>query len=222
MTNSFLFALFGPAGKHLPPASSKAKRFRIADAGKQAVVNITKGGWKMKGDNNGKKSPKDEEKKGKNGNAQKDKNNKKQKGKREKDNNGKKRKFKRRKHDADEDEDDEDEEKMNDDFEKYLLHKDCDPSSKVNSSNLLKKMKKSQKKLAALKAKMQKLMLETIEESVKGMKDAKHDLPEEDLLTQEDKVEDIEEDVQEEDLPEDDFEEPPHVDAPRSRGAAML
>ena len=83
-------------------------------------------------------------------------------------------------------------------------------------------MKKSQKKQAALKAKMQKLMLETIEESVKGRKDAKQDLPEEDLLAEEDKAEDIEEDVQEEDLPEDDFEEPPHVDAPRSHGTAML
>ena len=33
---------------------------------------------------------------------------------------------------------------MNDDFEKYLLQQDHDPSSKVDLSNLLKKMKKSQ------------------------------------------------------------------------------
>ena len=107
MTNSFLIALFRPAENHLPPASSKAKRSQIADAGKQAVVDTTGGGLKKKGDNDGKKtskdeekkghndgkkSPKDEEKKGhndrkkppkdeekkeKNGNAQKDENNKK-------------------------------------------------------------------------------------------------------------------------------------------------
>ena len=144
MTNSFLFALFKPAEKYLPPASSKAKRSRIADASEQAVVNITGGGRKKKGDNDRKKSPKDEEKKGhndrkkspkdeekkgKNGNAQKDENNKKKREKREKDNNGKKREVKRRKHDVDEDEDDKEEEKMNEDFEKYLLQQDHDPNS---------------------------------------------------------------------------------------------
>ena len=66
MTNSFLFALFRPAEKHLPPTSSKTKRSQIADADEQAVVNITGGGRKKKGDNDGKKSPKDEEKKGHN------------------------------------------------------------------------------------------------------------------------------------------------------------
>ena len=136
--------LFRPAEKHLPPTASKAKRSQIADGDEQAVVDITGGGQKKKGDNDrkkspkdeekkghndGKKSPKDEEKKGKNGNAQKNENNKK---KREKDTNGKKREVKRRKHDVDEDEDDEEEEKMNDDFEKYLLKQDCDPSSKLD------------------------------------------------------------------------------------------
>ena len=207
MTNSFLFALFRPAEKHLPPASSKAKRSQIADAGEEAVVDITGGGWKKKGDNDGKKSPKDEEKKGhndgkkspkdeekkgyndgnkspkdeekkgKNGNAQKHENNKK---KREKDNNGKKRQVKRRKHDVDEDEDAKEEEKMNDDFEKYLLQQDRDPSSKVDSSNLLKKMK-SQCEEKALKSKMQKLMCDTIEESGEGIKDAKQDLAVQDI-----------------------------------------
>ena len=128
---------------------------------------------------------------------------------REKDNNGKEREVKRRKYDVDGDEDDEEEEKMND-FEKYLLQKDHDPSSKVNSSNLLKKMKKSQCHQEALKSKMQKLMCETIEDSAKGTKDAKQDLPVEDILAEDNKAEDIKEDV-EEDLREDDFDESPHV-----------
>ena len=106
----------------------------------------------------------------------------------------------------DEDEDDEEEEKMNEDFEKYLLQQDRDPSSKVDSSNLIKKMKKSQHEEKAMKSKMQKLMHDTIEESVEGMKDAKQDLAAQDILAEDDKAEDIEEDV-EEDLPEDDFEQ---------------
>ena len=96
---------------------------------------------------------------------------------------------------------------MNEDFEKYLLQQDHDPSSKVDSSNLIKKMKKSQREEKAMKSKMQKLMRDTIEESAAGMKDAKQDLAEQDILAEDDKAEDIEEDVEEEDLPEDDFEQ---------------
>ena len=76
----------------------------------------------------------------------------------------------------DEDEDDKEEEKMNDDFEKYLMQQDHDPSSKLDSSNLIKKMKKSQCEEKAVKSKMQKLMRDTIEDSAKGKKDAKQDL----------------------------------------------
>ena len=98
----------------------------------------------------------------------------------------------------DEDKDDEEEEKMNDDLEKYLLQQDCDPSSKVDSSNLLKKMKKFQCEEMALKSKMHNLMCDTIEESVKGMKDAKQDLAVQDILTEDDKAEDIKIYVEEE------------------------
>ena len=220
MTNYFLFALFRPAEKPLPPAASKAKRSQIADGNEQAVVDITGGGWKKKGDNDGKKSPKDEEKKGhndrkkspkdgekkgKNGNAQKNENKKK---KREKDTNGKKREVKRRKNDVDEDEDDEEEENMNDDFEKYLLQQD--PSSKLDSSNLIKKMKKSQCEEKAVKSKMQKMMGDTIKDSAKGKKDAKQDLAGQDILAGVNEAENIKEDVEEDDPPEDDFEHPPH------------
>ena len=184
-------------------------------------MNITGGGRKKKGDNDGKKSPKVEEKKGhndrkkspkdeekgKNGNAQKNENKKK---KREKDTNGKKREVKRRKNDVDEDEDDEEEEKMNDDFEKYLLQQDRDPSSKLDSSNLIKKMKKSQHEEKAVKSKMQKLMHDTIEDSAKGKKDAKQNLAGQDILAEADEAENIEEDVEEDNPPEDDFEHPPH------------
>ena len=110
----------------------------------------------------------------------------------------------------DEDEDDEEEEKMNDDFEKYLLQQDRDPSSKLDSSNLIKKMKKSQREEKAVKSKMQKLMRDTIEDSVKGKKDAKQDLAGQDILAEDNEAENIEEDVEEDDPPEDDFEHPPH------------
>ena len=61
-----------------------------------------------------------------------------------------------------------------------------------------------------MKLKMQKLMRDTIEESAKGMKDAKQDLAVQDILAEGDKAEDIKEYVEEEDPPEDDFEHPPH------------
>ena len=107
----------------------------------------------------------------------------------------------------DEDEDDEEEEKMNEHFEKYLLQQDHDPNSKVDSSNLIKKMKKSQCEEKAMKSKMQKLMCDTIAESAEGMKDAKQDLAAQDILAEDNKAEDIREDVEEEDLPEDYFEQ---------------
>ena len=99
---------------------------------------------------------------------------------------------------------------MNDDFEKYLLQQDCDHSSKLNSSNLIKKMKKSQREEKAVKSKMQKLMHDTIEDSVKGKKDAIQDLAGQDILAEDDEAENIKEDVEEDDPPEDDFEHPPH------------
>ena len=135
---------------------------------------------------------KEEDEKMKEGKGQKDDNNKGKRHKTQDKKKGNKKGGKTSKNEYD-DEDDE-----NDEFMNYLIDKDRDPSSEVDSSNLLKKMKKDKRVEEAKREQMQILMKKAINESGKDTK--------EDLVTGEAEADQLEPEVDdEEDLVQEDF-----------------